>query len=447
MKISSQHYAELSEVAYDPPALNKDGKRDPVIIAGVAYRVIDVADNKSSGYQGVMLQRDDTGEIVVAHRGTEFKREFIDDVLHADGGMVGRRANQQAEDAIEFTRRAMDEAEAKGLPPVTVTGHSLGGCLAQVTAAKLGLQGETFNAYGAADLNMRIPEGGYQVVNHVMAADFVSSGSHHFGEVRVYASRHDINTLSVAGYANNDARLTDERNLPVALASGALSHSLHNFRDAGPGQTKDISVLRDPETRVNAHRFEPMIDKFRGDIWATREGASIGSAVLRGPMGIAEEIGQRLPEKTPESPFKDAHGAVPAPESRVPDPRHPDHPNHQMHSTLDAGVGRVFAEQGHPLDATAERTTAALLVSSRLAGLEQVNHVVPGRNTPAGTDVFAVQGELHDPAHKRAHVNTVIAAQIPVEVSFQKLAAADQRVALAQEQSQEQTRSQTPRTV
>ncbi|MGO4778369.1 XVIPCD domain-containing protein, partial [Lysobacter sp. 2RAB21] len=95
----------------------------------------------------------------------------------------------------------------------------------------------------------------------------------------------------------------------------------------------------------------------------------------------------------------------------------------------------------------AERTTAALLVSSRLAGLEQINHVVPGRNTPAGTDVFAVQGELHDPAHKRAHVNTVIAAQIPVEVSFQKLAAAEQRAALVQEQSQEQTRSQAPHTV
>ncbi|MGO4259596.1 XVIPCD domain-containing protein [Lysobacter sp. TAB13] len=446
MTISSQQYAELSEVAYDPPPFSKDGKRN-IDIGGVTFNVLEVADNKSSGYQGVMIQREDTGEIVVAHRGTEFAREFIDDVLRADGGMVGRRANQQAEDAIEFTRRAMDKAEAKGLPPVTVTGHSLGGCLAQVTAAKLGLQGETFNAYGAADLNMRIPEGGHQVVNHVMAADFVSSGSHHFGEVRVYASRHDINTLSVAGYANNDARLTDERNLPMALASGALSHSLHNFRDTGPGQTKDISVLRDPEARVNAYRFEPMIDKFRGDIWATREGASIGSAVLRGPMGIAEEIGRRLPEKATESPFKDAHGAVPAPENRVPDPRHPDHPNHSMHSTLDAGVGRVFAEQGRPLDATAERTTAALLVSSRLAGLEQINHVVPGRNTPAGTDVFAVQGELHDPAHKRAHVNTVIAAQIPVEVSFQKLAAAEQRAALVQEQSQEQTRSQAPHTV
>ncbi|ALN89144.1 XVIPCD domain-containing protein [Lysobacter gummosus] len=445
MTIGSQHYAELSDAAYDIPPPDKDGNR-VLNLDGVKYHVLEVADNRSSGYQGVVFQREGSNEIVVAHRGTEFTREFIDDVLRADGGMVGQRANQQAQDALEFTRKAMERAGEQGVP-ITVTGHSLGGCLAQVTAAKLGLQGETFNAYGAADLNMRIPEGGHQVVNHVMAADFVSSGSHHFGEVRVYASRHDINTLSVAGYANNDARLTDERNLPVALASGALSHSLHNFRDAGPGQTKDISVLRDPETRVNAHRFEPMIDKFRGDIWATREGASIGSAVLRGPMGIAEEIGRRLPEKTPESPFKDAHGAVPAPESRVPDPRHPDHPNHSMHSTLDAGVGRVFAEQGRPLDATAERTTAALLVSSRLAGLEQVNHVVPGRNTPAGTDVFAVQGELHDPAHKRAHVNTVIAAQIPVEVSFQKLAAADQRVALAQEQSQEQTRSQTPRTV
>lgn len=185
--ISSTHYAELSEVAYTPPALGADGSRQTKI-GGVAYNVVEIVDNKSSGYQGLILQREDTKEIVVAHRGTEFTDEFIDDVLRADGGMVATRLNHQAKDALELTRKAMELGQVQGVP-VTVTGHSLGGCLAQITAAKLGLHGETFNAYGAASLGMRIPEGGRDVVNHVMAADFVSSASHHYGEVRVYASR------------------------------------------------------------------------------------------------------------------------------------------------------------------------------------------------------------------------------------------------------------------
>ncbi|MBT2750028.1 MULTISPECIES: XVIPCD domain-containing protein [unclassified Lysobacter] len=445
MTISSAHYAELSEAAYDPPKPGSDGKRVKEI-DGIKYTVLAEADARS-GYQGLILQREGTREIVVAHRGTEFTRQFVQDVASADGGMVAQRANAQTTDAIAFTKKAMELGRQQGVP-VTVTGHSLGGCLAQITAAKLGLQGETFNAYGAADLNMRIPEGGRQVVNHVMAADFVSSGSHHFGEVRVYANRHDVSTLSVAGYANNDTRLTDQRNLPVALASGALSHSLHNFRDVGSDGARDTSVLRDPETRINAHRFEAMIDKFRGDVWAMREGASIGAAVLRGPMGIAEEIGRHLPEKRPESPFKDAHGALPASEQRAIDPRNPDHPNHSMHSTLHAGIEREFAQQGLPLNETAERTAAALLVNSRQAGLEQINHVVAGRSTPAGTDLFAVQGELADPAHKRAQVNTEVAALIPVEKSFQQLAAVNQQLSLTQDQqSQEQTRNQSARTV
>ncbi|WP_428995201.1 lipase family protein, partial [Lysobacter enzymogenes] len=114
----------------------------------------------------------------------EFKEEFIDDVLRADGGMVATRTNQQAKDALALTERAMNLARAQGTE-VTVTGHSLGGCLAQIAAAKYGLHGETFNAYGAASLDQRIPEGGRDVVNHVMAADFVSSASHHYGEVKV----------------------------------------------------------------------------------------------------------------------------------------------------------------------------------------------------------------------------------------------------------------------
>ncbi|UZW60078.1 XVIPCD domain-containing protein [Lysobacter enzymogenes] len=442
MTIRSLHYAELSEAAYTLPDMMQDGTRK-VLINDATYKLLEVAENKSSGYQGAVFQKEDSGEIVVAHRGTEFKDEFIDDVLRADGGMVATRANQQTKDASALTERAMEIARKQGVP-VTVTGHSLGGCLAQITAAKYGLHGETFNAYGAASLNQRIPEGGRDVVNHVMAADFVSSASHHYGEVKVYASRHDIATLSGAGYGNNE-RALDRGNLPAAIAVGAISHSLHNFRDTD-GVKADLSVLRDPETQVNAHRFEAMIGKFRDDVWAMREGASIGGAILRGPIGVAGEIGRRLPEKPAESPFKDAHGALPAGDARPFDPRHPDHPGHSMHGAVQAGVERIYAQHGRPYGEDGERTAAALFVDARLKGLDQVDHVVAGRGDGAGIDVFAVQGGLTDPAHKRAQVNTETAAQVPVETSFGQLAQAEQKAAAQEPAQQEQFRAQAART-
>ena len=445
MAISSEHNAQLSHFAYDPPAPDDKGLRS-VTLDGVKYTALAMAD-KPSGYQGVIFQREGTDEIIVAHRGTEFKEQFLNDVLRADGGMVAQRANAQAADAIEFTKAAIEAARERGVE-VTVTGHSLGGCLAQVTAAKLGLRGETFNAYGAASLGMQIPEGGHQVVNHVMAADFVSSASHHFGEVKVYASRHDVKTLSLAGYANSDANLTDPRNFPAALGAGALSHSLHHFRNVDGDGRPDISVLRDPETMINAHRLEPMIDKFRGDVWAMREGASIGSAVLRGPMGIADEIGRHLPEKMPESPFKGAHGALPASNGRTPDPRQPTHPDHQMHQTLDSGVQTIYAQQGMAFDESGERTVAASLASAKLSGLERADHVVAGHGAKSGVDIFVVQGDLQDPAHRRAQVNTSVAAQIPVDTSFQQVDAVNKRqnIASTEDISQEQARTAIPRT-
>jgi putative lipase involved disintegration of autophagic bodies len=41
-------------------------------------------------------------------------------------------------------------------PQVTVTGHSLGGALAQITSHHFNVKGETFNAYGAVSLSYRI---------------------------------------------------------------------------------------------------------------------------------------------------------------------------------------------------------------------------------------------------------------------------------------------------
>ncbi|ALN93790.1 XVIPCD domain-containing protein [Lysobacter gummosus] len=451
MTMTTQQYANLAQDAYRSPDLSKSEDKYPVI-DGVRYAILAHVD-KESGYQGTVYQRLDTKEIIVAHRGSEFDNQPFEDGLIADGGMVAKRANAQAADALEFTKSAIDMAKAHQdrfggpEPQVTVTGHSLGGCLAQITAAKLNLNGETFNPYGAADLGYRIPEGGNQIVNHVMAGDVVSAASKHFGKVQMYAEPVELNGMKAAGYDDNGSQW-DIRNPVKAAVTGGDSHRMHHFLDTDGNGRPDRSILAQPQARELADKHRPMFDKYRGDIESIRGGVSVGASSLRGVQGVADEIGRLLPDKPAESPFKDAHGYLPSGGDRPHDPRQPGHPDHKMHDTINSGVQAIYARQGMSFDESGDRTVAASLASAKQSGLQRADHVVPGNAAKSGVDIFVVEGDLQDPAHKRVQVNTAVAAQIPVDASFQQVGAVNKRqgAVAVEEPSQEQARTSAPRT-
>ncbi|MGO1070093.1 hypothetical protein [Lysobacter sp. CA199] len=294
MTIPTQQYANLAEQSYGDDQKGSEGKwLHPVNkvfeLEGVKYKALEYMD-RPSGYQGAIYQRVDTGEIVVAHCGTEFGREATRDGVIADGGMVAMGSNAQAKDAIEFTKRAISLAEKSArdygghAPEVTITGHSLGGCLAQITAHKFGLRGEAFNPYGAASLDYGVPKGGDRFVNHVMAGDAVSAASPHYGQVRVYAKPEEINSLKGAGYNNHDRISTDilhRAPLVAAVASGTKgrSHNMDNFLNVDGDGHEDVSVLRDPKTQALAKQYDPMIDKYRDDVRHLRAGITTTVAV------------------------------------------------------------------------------------------------------------------------------------------------------------------------
>jgi hypothetical protein len=289
MSLTSQQYAALSKDVYDRPE-EVGANSSPVDIGGISYRRLEYADS-ASGYQGIIYQRVDTNEIIVAHRGTEFERQPKQDGAHADGGMVAARHNRQVHDALELTQHAFAYAQKIGkdgaAPEVTVTGHSLGGDLAQVTAHHYGLKGETFNAYGAVSLDRRIPEGGNDVINHVMASDAVSAASKHYGQVKVYASSREIALLEKAGYENTHGVL-DARNPAVAIPLGD-SHRIHNFLPVDANGNPDRSVLEDPKSQQLARQYAPMIDKYRDDVALLRGGLTLASRHLQS-MNVADGI-------------------------------------------------------------------------------------------------------------------------------------------------------------
>ncbi|KAF1716629.1 hypothetical protein CSC75_19235 [Pseudoxanthomonas wuyuanensis] len=166
--MTPQQYAGLADAGYSneyKPGTYPSGKEPIFEYEGIEYKVLEHTINPFNGYQGTIYQRQDTGEIIFAHRGTEPDQglgQILRDGTLTDGAMVAARFNPQTADAIALTRRALDYAEQQGrkpggqAPEVTVTGHSLGGTHAQITAHQFGLRGETFNAYGAASLGSRI---------------------------------------------------------------------------------------------------------------------------------------------------------------------------------------------------------------------------------------------------------------------------------------------------
>lgn len=70
--------------------------------------VLEIMENKLTGYQGAIYRNEDTKEFVVAQRGTEMKKnvsEFTKDLLITDGAMVSEAVNIQVPDAARLMER------------------------------------------------------------------------------------------------------------------------------------------------------------------------------------------------------------------------------------------------------------------------------------------------------------------------------------------------------
>ncbi|MCC4603085.1 XVIPCD domain-containing protein [Xanthomonas campestris] len=78
---------------------------------------------------------------------------------------------------------------------------------------------------------------------------------------------------------------------------------------------------------------------------------------------------------------------------------------------------------GRSPDERSDRAAACLATEAMANGLTRVDHVMLSTATPslqAGHHFFAVQGTPSNPAHMRAHVETEVAINTPIEVSIQR---------------------------
>ncbi len=118
--------------------------------------------NDPTGFQGVAYRNLLTNEIVVAFRGTEIG-ESGDRIADLQIGLA-RIPDQYASARTFFYDNVLAQADADpsmegGNYSVSLTGHSLGGGIAQLLGAETGLPTTTYNAPGVADVWVNQPGG------------------------------------------------------------------------------------------------------------------------------------------------------------------------------------------------------------------------------------------------------------------------------------------------
>ena len=439
MSLRSQDYAALADDAYKDRAVGRwaPEEAEVVPIGGHDYRILEHVNNKN-GYQGFIYQRVDTNEIVVAHRGTE---QPLHDVV-TDLGMVVARTNLQADDAIALTARAnqfaqREETRSGQHLDVTVTGHSLGGSLAQISAHHHGLKGETFNAYGAASLGYRIPEGGNAMVNHVMSADPVSAASGHYGQVKVYANQTEINNLYGSGFRNGAvAGFLMPDSALLAAGRSLDSHMMTNFLDKQ-------SVLDNPASQALAKQNEGMISEYRDKLEFLRGGLTTAT---RGGIGNAVDIIDRI--RGPLDPGEPARKAAEEDAHKRDGAMRMDSPGHPGNLLFQDALRGVEAQDlrvGRTPDQHSGQLAGSLAAEMHANGGTRIDNVLMSNDA---SRTFGVQGEVNDPAHLRVSVATTEAMNTSLDQSSERVASqqAAQQVAsqdrdLQIEQSQVAARS------
>jgi len=441
ISLSAQVHADLSDVVYGKryDLAEYFANKKEVFAGGERFEIKAMVDTPRTGYQGAIFQHVESGALVVAHRGTEFDREPVRDGLN-NLSMVVSRTSVQAPEAIALTRQALRMADEVGAdsgfaPQVTVTGHSAGGTLGQITAHHFDLPGHTFNAYGAVSLDGCLPRGGARVYNHVMAGDIVPAASPHYGQVISYARPEHIEAMQ-------DATRVVERGIfgaqagrpPAELHTDALGsvrrikfdpHSMSHFAsEDAEGQPKG-SVLADPQARELAQQNQGLIEGFNQSAGLWRKGVGAGALVftssgLRNAAScwIRGEVPPGEPARLEPQSQRSGQGAALAPEASlspesqrlVQDSRH--------------WVQETAQRHGLGWDAGMDNTALAMAAAARSAGLKQIS-------------LFdARQGQIHIGHHDGTHWQSATldaqrAANTPMNRSFESLDAQDRADAQA----------------
>jgi Uncharacterized alpha/beta hydrolase domain (DUF2235) len=165
--------------------------------------------------------------------------------------------------------------------------------------------------------------------------------------------------------------------------------------------------------------FEANGGRVRIDEVAPRSVARTGVDVTNKELH-SEDLAKRFPERlVPIAPEPSNPNKL---QSSL-DPNKPDHPDNKLHMQSVHAVYRMDTQMGRVPDDASARMAASLTVLAKKEGLgiDLATLSQGSPNEKPGEKVFIVQGELGDPASRKACMSTLQAATTPVEKSFAQL--------------------------
>jgi hypothetical protein len=218
------------------------------------------------------------------------------------------------------------------------------------------------------------------------------------------------------------ARVSDDWERPAATlgqesrqpASPALDDKAHERRHTVAPQTESAEqATLQQATVAEVHREErPAVERGTDHAVPSPRAEHTPEPIVFEPdrqAGTARTTAPAEPVAPPES-LPTTHA----------DPRDPEHPDHHLYQQVREHVSRLDASHGRQYDELSERLTGSLMVLAKSNNLTSVDHVVLSKATPnagPGENVFVVQGELDNPGHKRAAMQTEAAVTAPFEQS------------------------------
>ncbi|MBQ8886518.1 MAG: hypothetical protein IJY61_02310 [Candidatus Gastranaerophilales bacterium] len=167
------------------------------------WKEVESTTNNDTGFYGKVYVNEDTKEIIIGYCGSN----KLDDYTTDDLTMMLKDVPEQYTDALNLYKKYAENEEYKDYK-MTLTGHSLGGSLAQLVASTEGVSNKdnppkvvTFNAFGTYDIVKNQEDNDKydfveqselddtNVYNYITEGDFVSCTTRQIGKTTVVENK------------------------------------------------------------------------------------------------------------------------------------------------------------------------------------------------------------------------------------------------------------------